>query len=149
MMRKGFTLLELLLVIAVLSILASITIIAINPAEQFRDARDAERQSDVYTIMNALHQYASDNDGLFPTSITTEAKEICGTGAVSCTGLHDLSVLTDNEKYLVSIPFDPLCDDDYVYCSENGVGYSVRKTDNGRMNVIATSSENVVIDIIR
>jgi len=61
--QTGFTLIEVLLVIAIMSILASVVIIAINPARQLADARDAERLSDVYAIMNALHQYAADNDG--------------------------------------------------------------------------------------
>lgn len=141
--------LELLLVIAILSILASVTIIAINPAKQFQETRDAERLHDVYTIMNALHQYASDNDGQFPEVITTEQREICRTDASACTGLYDLSVLTATSTYLVEIPMDPLCEGAGVHCSSDGVGYLLQKTANGRIQVTASSSEAMTIDVVR
>jgi len=146
---RGFTLVEVLLVIGILAILASIVIVAINPARQLADARDAERLSDVYSIMNALHQYAADNDGVFPENATTTEYEICRTGALSCVGLADLSVLTDNEAYLVSMPLDPLCDVQDGYCDENGVGYQISKSVNGRMSVSADGAENTTISITR
>ena len=146
---RGFTLVEVLLVIGILAVLASIVIVAINPARQLADARDAERLSDVYAIMNALHQYAADNDGVFPENATTTEYEICRTGALSCVGLADLSVLTDNESYLVSMPQDPLCDVSDGYCDENGVGYQISKSVNGRMSVSADGAENTTISITR
>ncbi len=139
--RNGFTLIEVLLVIAILAILASVVIIAINPSRQLGTARDAQRLSDVYAILGALHQYAANNDGSFPSEITTENKEICKTQSVSCVGLYDLSMLTTEERYLVSMPEDPLCPRDSAYCSEDGTGYFVAKTENGRVRVSAPSVE--------
>src|SRR3989344_1939000 len=75
--RAGFTLIELLLVIGIIAILASIVIVAINPTKQLGDARDAQRRSDVTTILNAVYQYAIDNDGLLPPGIPSTAREIC------------------------------------------------------------------------
>jgi prepilin-type N-terminal cleavage/methylation domain-containing protein len=138
---KGFTLIEVLLVIAILAILASIVIIAINPAKQFASARDAQRESDVFAILNGLHQYALDHDGAFPENLTEEEMEICATGSESCENLLDLSPLTADQQYLVAMPVDPQCAANGVVCSENGTGYFVMLTTGGRVTVAAYASE--------
>ena len=58
--------LEILLVVAAIAILAGIVILAINPAKQLAETRNSERWADVNTILNAVYQYAIDNDGNIP-----------------------------------------------------------------------------------
>jgi prepilin-type N-terminal cleavage/methylation domain-containing protein len=104
--KKGFTLIELLLVIGIIAILAAIVIVAINPTKQLGDARNAQRRSDVNTILNAVYQYAIDNNGTMPTGIPTgTARAVCVTNSASCVNGVDLDVLTGS--YLVKIPQDP------------------------------------------
>ena len=74
--REGFTLIELLLVIGIIAILASIVIVAINPTKQMGDARNAQRRSDVNTILNAVYQYAIDNNGTMPGCLAAVAVDI-------------------------------------------------------------------------
>ena len=136
--QKGFTLLEVLLVVAIIAILAGIVIIAINPGKNLGDTRNAQRSADVNTILNGTYQYALDNNGTLPAGITTTATEICATGAASCTGLVDLAPLTLNGKYLVSIPKDPQC---ATVCAANGAGYKINKDANGRLIVSAPFAE--------
>lgn len=131
----GFTLLEILLVVAAIGILAGIVILALNPGKQLADTRNAQRWSDVNTILNGIYQYSIDHDGAVPSDITTTVKEVCKTGAADCTGLADLSALTTNEVYLVAIPEDP------TGSSTNGAGYEVVKTANGRITVSAPDAE--------
>jgi type IV pilus assembly protein PilA len=90
--QKGFTLLEVLLVVAIIAILAGIVIIAINPGKNLGDTRNSQRSADVSTILNGTYQYSLDNSGTLPSGITTTATEICATGAASCTGLVDLQI---------------------------------------------------------
>lgn len=140
---RGFTLLEILLVVAAIAILAGIVILAINPTKQLGDTRNSQRHVDVNTILNAVYQYAIDNNGTIPSTITTTSTEICKTGG-TCTGLIDLSVLTSSEKYIVTIPFDP------TGSSTNGSGYFIKKTANNRVTVNAPSAEqSATISITR
>ena len=134
MKKKGFTLIELLVVIAIIAILAAIIIIAINPARQFALARNAQRWSNVNTIMSATWQYAVDNNGDLPGAITTEDGEICSSETSDCSGLVDLSVLSEQGIYVIKIPKDPRTS------SPNGTGYFIKKV-NERILVSAPSAE--------
>lgn len=135
---QGFTLLEVLLVVAIIAILAGIVIIAINPGKNLGDSRNSQRSADVNTILNGVYQYSLDNNGALPASITATSTEVCATGAASCTGLVDLTALTTAGKYLVSIPKDPQC---ATVCATNGAGYKINKDVNGRLVVTATYAE--------
>jgi type IV pilus assembly protein PilA len=115
---RGFTLLEILLVVAAIAILAGIVIVAINPARQLGDTRDAQRLSDVNAIANALVQYYIKN-GRFPTEVPTaqssdtcseisgdDANGIC-TESEECDG-YSLDTALVSGDYLGAIPRDPL-----------------------------------------
>ena len=140
----GFTLIEVLLVIGIIAILAAIVIIAINPARQLAQARNTQRWSNVNTILNAIHQYAVDNKGTLPSTLTITATEACASGVASSTctssSLIDLSSLTTNELYVTALPTDPACPSG-TYCNANGTGYKVNKTANNRVTVSAPNAE--------
>lgn len=61
--KKGFTLLELLIVIAIIAILSVVLIVALNPAETLRKTRDSQRISDLSSLKTAL--------GIYVTTITS------------------------------------------------------------------------------
>lgn len=54
---RGFTLLELLIVIAILAILTTVVVLVLNPAEYLAQARDSQRISDLNTLNNAINLY--------------------------------------------------------------------------------------------
>jgi prepilin-type N-terminal cleavage/methylation domain-containing protein len=58
--KKGFTLLELLIVIGILAILSTTIILVINPAELLKKARDSQRISDLNTVKTAIAYYVTE-----------------------------------------------------------------------------------------
>ncbi len=59
--NRGFTLLELLIVIAIIAILSVALVLVLNPAETLRKSRDAQRISDLSTLKTALGIYLTSN----------------------------------------------------------------------------------------
>lgn len=69
-LQSAFTLVELLVVIAVLGVLAASVLIAINPLEQLARGRDAGRISAVTQIGKAVQAYYTQNGSVYPTQLT-------------------------------------------------------------------------------
>lgn len=143
----GFTLIEVLLVIAILAILAAVVIVAINPAKQFGEAQNAQRRSDVRSVLDAVHQYTIDNYGSLPseeipsgTTCSVDGAEICIPN-ISCAGVS-LDEIVLEETYLTDLPRDPSA------ATDVGTGYYIMQNGSGRIAVCsATSSTYGNIDI--
>lgn len=156
--RSGFTLIELLLVIGIIALLASIVIAAINPTKQLADARNAQRNSDAVTILNAVYQYSVDNNGALPSTLTGGVTwQVCNnTGNPSAVCYDDIvpsQSLADLKqalvpKYLVGIPHDPSIPDP---TSASGTNYMIYKDqETRRITVTAPAAENgLVINVTR
>jgi prepilin-type N-terminal cleavage/methylation domain-containing protein len=106
--QTGFTIVELLIVIVVIAILASITIVAFRGIQG--RARDAERSSDVSNLMKALETYKSLNGG-YPSPTPTGPA-----------GSFEQSTDTDGTfiealkgSYFSNVPTDPINDASHLY----------------------------------
>jgi prepilin-type N-terminal cleavage/methylation domain-containing protein len=104
---RAFTLLELLLVIAVVAVLAGIILFALNPAQRLEDANNAQTMAKSEDIRKAIEAYAIANGGSMPTNIasltTYGLHDICKAGqSTNCLNIDQL--VTDG--YLGSIPED-------------------------------------------
>lgn len=116
--HSGFTLVELIIVIAIIAILAAAVFVAIDPAQRLNQSRNARRNSDVETILGALKMHQADNGGTYYSTVaalTAGNFSVIGTAGSGCNttctakttqaACVDLSALPKN--YLGAIPFDP------------------------------------------
>lgn len=129
---KAFTLIEILITIVILAILAGLTIIALNPGQNIDDANDVRRKTDVNTLLSAIWQYNVDNNGSFPSDITSTAQAISNSAADICTDLVP--------TYMAAIPADPTTGS-YTDCTTYASGYTV-STANNHVTVSATLSDS-------
>ncbi len=139
--KAGFTLVELLLVIGILAILVFVVLSAINPRRQLGQARNAQRQSDMQSIIEALSHYTIDT-GYQPTGLTqgmANAKPICqfDMSVADCDALNGIHLRMLSGSYLPTMPHDPL-----ILTTGTGTRYNIYRNDNGRILLQATGAED-------
>lgn len=119
--RPGFTLIELIIVIAIIAIIAASAFVAIDPVRRFQSSRNGSRWTDVTAILQALKTYQVDTKGSLPASLDAVAAsvQIIGEAVGACTsltctgqtvaatacGIDDLD--TTLASYLKTVPKDP------------------------------------------
>lgn len=118
--RSGFTLIEILLVTAIISILASILLIGFGSIRQI--GRDTRRIADLNQVRNGLELYFT-KCGYYPGT----AQAAAGT----CSPFSPISTWADLQAALIgsgigvtAVPNDPTSGVNYFYgTSENGTSY--------------------------
>lgn len=135
---KGFTLIEILVVIGIIAILAGVVIVALNPARQFAQARDTQRWSNINTILNAVGQRSADNKGIFETGCLAGAIPT-STAAMKSSGGYDIAPCIV-PIYVSTMPYDPSTGS--YSTSTYDTGYTIiRDATTGRVTVSAPSAE--------
>lgn len=113
--KKGFTLIEVLLVIGIIAVLATVVIVSLDPATRFQNARDARRLADVQSVLSAIQQYIVDHKGALPDGLGASEMQI-GTASSGCEltrGSCNVSIgyclnfSTVLAPYLKDMPYDP------------------------------------------
>jgi prepilin-type N-terminal cleavage/methylation domain-containing protein len=118
-MRKGFTLIEILIVVAIIAILASVVLIGLGPTQQ--SGRDARRLSDLHEAQNAIELYYQ-KCGFYPGPAG------CGTGfGKAPADWSALSTVITGSSIGVNnpLPLDPTTGATYYYGSTDGSSYLI------------------------
>lgn len=144
-LSKGFTLVEMLMVVAIISVLAITVFSAINPSKRIKNAKDDRRLVDIDSLLTAIHSYTIDNKGSLPSGLSSGMVEKqLGTGSSGCNissggcsvaGSSDCVDLSSSlVDYVRFVPQDP---DGTAVLTK----YSVVITSNGMVTVKACGAE--------
>lgn len=125
--QNGFSLLELLIVIFVILLLATISALAVN--SQKAKARDAKRINDIRSIQTALEFYKSD-EGEYPIAanpliLGQELTKLCSKAEGGFVSAQ--TVCREETTYISEIPTDPLTNKNYAYVG-SATTYDLRFT---------------------
>lgn len=104
---KAFTMIELMVVIAVILILTAFTIYSLGPARA--KSRDSRRITDANLIMNAADQYYTSNLRIYPVVGSTLIEDKYYAKKIT------VNLLPELNNYLSPIPVDPVNDTTHRY----------------------------------
>jgi prepilin-type N-terminal cleavage/methylation domain-containing protein len=111
--KRGFTLIELLIVIGIVAILATITLLVLNPVETLKKSRDTRRISEVGSIHAALSLVQTQNSAIFLGLPQTVYISLPDTN-LNCSS-HNLPALPSGWNYA--------CKSESDYRKNNGSGW--------------------------
>ncbi|OGY98227.1 MAG: hypothetical protein A2855_02915 [Candidatus Liptonbacteria bacterium RIFCSPHIGHO2_01_FULL_57_28] len=150
-MKHGLTLIEIVIAVALIAIITSIGLVALNPGGQLAAARNSQRNFHLNAVMNAVRQNIADTSG---------AAFTCANGAIPTTTATKMAVGAGNYDiapclvitYLPSMPFDPSYPGaHYVSNTDYDTGYTIiRNASTGQVTLNAPEAElNKTISITR
>lgn len=126
-MRKGLTLIEITIVIALMGILVATYFLAANPGGQLAASRNTQRSFELQAIMNAVRQNIADSPtGQFQCvpagTLPTSTKRMMSGGGVGTYDIASCLVPT----YILVLPFDPSAPGaHYAAASDYDTGFSI------------------------
>jgi general secretion pathway protein G len=108
--KRGFTIIEVLVVLAIIAILGSLSILRYEDIQ--KKNRDVKRISDMREMQKALALYEATYQ-LYPVQDPP----------ISITGTDAFSVVIEATEVISEVPTDPLAGFEYTYYSNDGYDY--------------------------
>lgn len=144
--RAAFTLIELLIVIALMAILMAAYVILANPAGQLAAARNTTRHNQLQVIRNAISQNFADQangqfscvSGPIPSSTALMASQ-------PGPGNYDIApciILSSGGYGIFALPFDPSASSSYYNSlTDYNSGYTIVQNASGTITIAAPYAE--------
>lgn len=127
--RGGFTLVELLVVIAIIAILAAVVVLIINPIELTRRGRDAARLTDLANLQNAINVAVQEATGSGVVAVLCKSagsypcngSSNTGTRVSDGTGWVKTDLSAQTSVSVPTLPIDPVNSTifHYTYCADS------------------------------
>jgi type II secretory pathway pseudopilin PulG len=149
-MRKGITLVELILAMGLFALLVSTAFVALNPGGQLASTRNTQRTLHLQALMNSIRQNMADTSG---GGFTCAAGPIPTSSMrmASGPGGYDIAPCLV-PAYLNTMPFDPSTTTArYLSNTDYDTGYFIsRNASSGQITLTAPGAElNKTISIVR
>ncbi len=137
---SGFTLVELLVVVAIIVVLAGVAVGLINPASILAKSRDAKRLSDIDSLGKVMALAIVDKEldlvttgnNCFTCVSNVGTQAVDGSGYIKFTMMDGKSGLA---KFMAALPVDPVNSGSYVYTFASD-------TVNYELNLVLESPDN-------
>lgn len=120
--KKGFTLVEILIVVAIIAILASVALVGLGPVQ--RTGRDTRRTSDLRQVQNALELYYA-KCGFYPGPAQPAGADCTGPGGGQDWANMTAAIVGTPDLGVSKIPNDPNTSATYTYSSTDGSSYTI------------------------
>jgi prepilin-type N-terminal cleavage/methylation domain-containing protein len=145
--NKGFTLIEVLMVVAIIAILGGIVLTLVNSSGIRGKARDSQRISDLMKMQAALEQYYA-NYRYYPPTLAFGS--ISSQGWIESNQSLDNPLLSLAPDYIESLPIDPEYNSELAIpsdpCSESEI-YRYNYVSNGNSYILTAILENPTIEL--
>lgn len=121
--KRGFTLVEILIVVAIIATLASVALVGLGPVQ--RSGRDTRRISDLRQIQNGVELYFA-KCGYYPGDAVGGGADCAGFTSTDFAGMS--AALLGSELGISKVPNDPQSGKSYIYQSASGTSYVLGAT---------------------
>jgi len=124
--QKGFTFVELMVIVVIVGLVASLISIYIRPLDQMKKSRDNKRLSDTSLLDRVINEYLLDNK-IYPDQVDILRKSnVLPSGSLDFSNSNPGWIYENLSKYTERLPIDPLNDDIYFYSYiHNETGYEI------------------------
>lgn len=129
-MRKGFTLAELMVVVAIIAIITAIA--APRLGNSVTKSREAALRTNLQVVRSAIDTFRNDT-GAYPAQLTDVAVTTAPASGLSRSGTSQAITSSDwRGPYIQAVPLDPISNKDFVYTASGSSTGTVTSSADGQ-----------------